>query len=76
MICAAMIESNLLGRWLYMDFNIDLFSAIAKIKSDEKLPFIKYSPNIMELLLKQDLETFSDNDIQDAYKKMMKVIKF
>lgn len=35
------VESNLLGRWLYMDFNIDLYSAIVKIKSDEKLPFLQ-----------------------------------
>lgn len=35
------IESNLLGKWLYMDFNIDLFSAIIKVKSEVKLPFIQ-----------------------------------
>lgn len=35
------IESNLLGKWLYMDFNIDLFSAIVKITSEEKLPFLQ-----------------------------------
>ena len=35
------VESNLLGKWLYMSFDIDLYSAIVKIKSDEKLPFLK-----------------------------------
>lgn len=35
------VESNLLGKWLYMDFNVDLFAAIIKIKSEEKLPFLK-----------------------------------
>jgi len=35
------VESSLLGKWLYMDFNINLYSSILKIKSEEKLPFIK-----------------------------------
>lgn len=35
------VESNLLGKWLYMDFNINLFSAVMEIKSEEKLPFLK-----------------------------------
>ena len=35
------VESNLLGQWLYMDFNIDLFAAVIKITSEEKLPFLK-----------------------------------
>jgi hypothetical protein len=35
------VESNLLSRWLLMNFDIDLFSARMQIRSDEKLPFIK-----------------------------------
>lgn len=35
------VESNLLGQWMYMDFNIDLFAAIIKIKSEVKLPFLQ-----------------------------------
>jgi len=35
------IESNLLGKWLYMKFNINLYAAILKINSEEKLPFIQ-----------------------------------
>jgi len=55
------VESNLLGQWLYMKFNIELFSATLKITSDEKLPFLKKMER--EAKIKQALSKSNKEDI-------------